>query len=301
MSGQITGYDDQALSTTVIASNVHLCGFERGDFSTHYLAFGSLFIPDEWSLLTLDAAILCLEENSDVRDVYDVGTGCGILPFVLGELFPKRELSFESCDIKSESGRNVEINHRLFGRTARRPVWHIGDAGTFDLPRNDIGTRLVLANVPQLPVYSDEFAVSEDWSTDDFYKSAPSAEDDSVRAFGLGLLMDIVQTLSKQAPDPFYLAFCRSSRVPDQVLETFVTRSNADLVYLGKPHSVLNSDTNYTQFATVETRFQMSGRYHANGEDIGAKDLAIPATAHTNVHLYLQSCLLRIPASEVTT
>lgn len=256
-----------------------------------FIVLPGIYPPDEWSLLTIQAAQTALDLRPDIDLVLELGCGSGVIPLILARINPNRDLRFVCCDIKSVSSRNLDLNFQLFGDMAKQPRFHcldISGKGTREVM--DGAPALVIANVPQLPV---SVAVS-DADPDDYHPVTAEDREDPVRAFGLGLLLDIGRQMAAANPAGPCLAFCRSSRIPHSIFDAFLDRIGGKVCHQGPGISVRDGSTPFDLLAEAEERFGVSGTYEWAGRTVSATELRGRRPAETEVFIGLQSCLIQL-------
>ncbi|RVU39402.1 hypothetical protein EOI86_09245 [Hwanghaeella grinnelliae] len=281
-------------SFDVIEKSVSVSRYRHGGTALPFVVLPDIYQPDDWTALTIDAARSGLDRFPSIRRVSDVGSGSGIIPLALSRSYPDRNLLFACYDMKQSAGRNLGLNYQLFGLSNRRPSFHHLDVRQGGMAPGDDGPPdLVTANIPQLPCIADD-----DWDPhkdpDDYHTLAPQEWDDPVRAFGLGLLIDVIEAVRMTQPGRFCVAFCRSSRVPEAAFDAFLSTVHGSVIDLGPRHSVRDCSTPFSILAVVEERFGLKGAYDWKGRTVGALDLRETSPLREQVHIGLRSCLIQV-------
>lgn len=277
----------------VIVERVSVSRYRRAGTVLPFIVLPDIYQPDEWTMLTIEAAKTGLERFPAIRHLFDVGSGSGIIPLALSRSYPDRNLRFSCFDKKPSAGRNLDLNFQLFGQTACRPSFLHRDVRLDGLAPDECGPPdLVIANVPQLPGF---FGIdgARNADPDDYHQVDPHEWKDPVRAFGLGLLVDVIEAIRVNHPGRFRVAFCRSSRVPEAVFEAFLSRVQCSVTDLGQRHLVRDRSTPFTVMADVEERFGLKGAYEWNERTVGARELCGISPDREKVFIGLQGCLVQ--------
>jgi len=278
----------------MIEESVSVSRYRHGDTSLPFLVLPDIYQPDEWTALTIEAARSGLDRFPAIRRIYDIGSGSGVIPLVLSRSYPDRGLQFACFDLKGAAGRNLGLNYLLFGQSACRPSFQQLDARLGGVVmEGGAPPDMVIANIPQLPGFTSDDG-GQDTDPDDYHRVAPHEWDDPVRAFGLGLLRDVIAGVRACHPGRFCVAFCRSSRVPEAVFDAFLTGVQCSVVDFGERHSVRDRSTPFSVMADVEERFGLKGAYEWNGRTVGAHDLCGISPAQEKVFIGLRSCLIQV-------
>lgn len=278
-----------------LEDTVSLNRYTHEAVSLPFMVLPGIFQPDEWTAGTLEATCLALDRFPSLSRILDIGSGSGIIPLVLSRLYADRGLALNCCDLKPEAGRNLALNYAVFGGDGPRPLFHqidILDPGP--LPGENIPPDLVVANIPQLPAAPSNHATNGDWNPDDYHAVWPKDRENPIRAFGMGLLMDVIGRVSAVHPGRFAVAFCQSSRVPPAVFDSMLSRTGGRVLYSGDPVLVRDGSTPFHDLADAEERFGLSGSYIWQGRKVCAKDLRHLTPETAQVEIELRSCLLEI-------
>jgi hypothetical protein len=271
MSDTVTA-DSEPSCFDVIEERVSVSLYRHAGTVLPFIVLPDIYQPDEWTTLTIEAARAGLDRFPATRRLFDVGSGSGIIPLALSRSYPDRHLQFSCFDKKQSAGRNLGLNYQLFGQTACRPSFHHLDVRLDGLaPDKEGPPDLVIANIPQLPGFSG-IDGDRNADPDDYHQVAPHEWKNPVRAFGLGLLVDVIEAVRVKHPGRFCVAFCRSSRVPEEVFDAFLSSVQCSVLDLGERHSVRDRSTPFSVMAGVEERFGLKGAYEWNDRQVGARD-----------------------------
>jgi len=276
----------------LVEEELSLNRYTRAGISHPFVVLPGVYQPDEWTGIALESAISALDMMPTAVRIHDIGTGSGVIPLLLTRLYPGRAFRFVCSDLKPASGHNLALNYEVFGGTNPRPRFHRFDIRRAEtLPADDGPPELVIANIPQLPAAR---GAETDWNPDDYHAVAPADRNDPVRAFGLGLLMDVAALTRAGHTGPFHMAFCRSSRIPPAVFDMFLSAIRGTIVTQGRRQRVKDGSTPFATMADAEDRFGLYGEYEWQGKALPARDLRGLSPVEDEIFIGLRSCLVRI-------
>jgi len=180
----------KCLAETLSLCDVHLFRFKEGE--VRFLMAPNLFLPDEWTEALLIGLAGHYTGRSTLGTVMEIGIGSGIVPLCLVNVMRYSVDRYIGIDINPVA---CEVSRLNLSLGCPRLSYRILSADILANNRPALAedVDLVLANVPQMPMVSNDYIDRNNYYLAKPYQGEEGEVDILLRDFGLELIYNVLE------------------------------------------------------------------------------------------------------------